>query len=110
MDEKKPCPGCRAPKEAHKRKSCQNCVKKNCAFDQNLTWCFECRRFPCAKIKSLNKRYTENYQVDLVQNGLDARADMDAFLQKQRQRFACPHCGGVVDQHHKRCNECGKPR
>lgn len=107
QDAKNPCPGCRALAEAHKRKSCQNCVKKKCAFEKGLAHCFECPRFPCGRIKSLNARYTANYDVDLVQNGQDAKACMDAFLQAQRARFACQACGGVMDQHHKRCTECG---
>lgn len=105
---KQPCPGCRAPNEAITRKSCRNCVKKQCAFEQGFQWCFECGRFPCARIKSLNQRYRQNYAVDLIQNGLDAKQDPAAFLQAQRTRFACGSCGGIIDQHHQRCSECGK--
>ncbi len=82
-------------------------MKKKCAFEQDLRWCFECRRFPCAKIKSLSQRYVQNYNVDLTQNGFDAKRDMDAFLEAQRERFTCKSCGGVIDQHHKKCSECG---
>ncbi|NLW79396.1 MAG: DUF3795 domain-containing protein [Ruminococcaceae bacterium] len=106
---KNPCPGCRAPHEAHKRKSCQNCVKKKCAFEKGLQWCFECSRFPCARIKDLSRRYSGHYGIDLIQNGEDARRDMPAFLAAQRQRFLCGACGGVIDQHHGRCSDCGAP-
>lgn len=108
LDSKKPCPGCRAPLEKIDRVSCRNCVKKRCAFERSLQWCFECGRFPCARIKSLDQRYRQNYGVYLIQNGLDAKRDMDAFLQAQRECFACKSCGGVIDQHHQRCSECGK--
>lgn len=108
LDGKNPCPGCRAPNEAITRKSCRNCVKKRCAFEQGLQWCFECGRFPCSRIKSLAKRYQQNYNVNLVQNGLDAKKDMDAFLQAQKERFTCKSCGGVINQHHRCCSECGK--
>ena len=104
---KNPCPGCRAPNEEITRKSCRNCAKKQCAFGRGVQWCFQCSRFRCARIKSLDQRYKQNYGVDLLQNGSDAKRDMDAFLQAQRERFACT-CGGIIDQHHKRCSECGK--
>ena len=104
----KPCPGCRAPSEEITRKSCRNCVKKQCAFQRGLPWCFACGRFPCARIKSLDQRYRQNYDVDLIQNGMEAKRDMEGFLQAQRERFTCGSCGGVIDQHHKRCSECGK--
>lgn len=106
LDAKKACLGCRAPAERHKRKSCINCAKKDCAFGQGLDWCFQCAKFPCARIKSLNKRYTQDYGVDLVQNGRDARENMDAFLDAQRARFTCAHCGGIIDQHKGRCSDC----
>ncbi len=105
---KLPCPGCRAPQEQITRKSCRNCAKKSCAFDQDLQWCFECARFPCAGIKDLSRRYTSKYGVDLVQNGLDARSDMDSFLEAQRMKFTCRACGGAINRHRKYCSECGK--
>lgn len=103
--ESAPCPGCRA--ETHHRKSCQNCVKKRCAFSQGLGWCFECGRFPCARIRDLSGRYARNYGVDLIENGYQAREDMAEFLRRERERFTCPACGGVIDQHHRRCSGCG---
>lgn len=104
---KNPCPGCRAPKEKITRKSCRGCAKKNCAFERGLTWCFECESFPCSRINDLNKRYQNNYHVNLIENGLHAREDMDAFLEAQTVRFTCMHCGGTIDQHNRRCTLCG---
>ena len=108
LDSKNPCPGCRASIEKITRKSCRNCVKKQCVFKRGFQWCFECRCFPCTRIKSIGQRYRQNYDVDLIQNGLDAKQHMDAFLQAQRERFACKSCGSVIDQHHQRCSECGR--
>lgn len=108
LNSRNPCPGCRAPNEEITRKSCRNCVKKRCAFEHGFQWCFECSHFPCSRIKGLDERYRQNYNVDLVQNGLNARMDMNAFLQAQKERFTCKFCGGMIDQHHQRCSECGK--
>jgi hypothetical protein len=110
LNKKNPCPGCRASEAEHNRKSCISCVKKKCAFDKGLRWCYECGQFPCPKIKVLSKRYTQNYGIDLVQNGLDAQKDIDSFLSEQRERFVCGACGGVIDQHHQECSECGAHR
>lgn len=107
LSNKTPCAGCRAPDELITRKSCRNCLKKKCAFDKGLEWCYQCSSFPCSKIKDLNKRYTQNYNVDLIQNGLDAKNDIQAFLLFQKERFTCQSCGGVIDQHHKKCSDCG---
>jgi len=107
LNKKKPCPGCRAPEAEHGRKSCRNCSKKSCAFGKGFKWCFECDKFPCSRIKSMNRRYVENYGIDLVQNGFDAKKDMNSFLTKQRERFICSDCGGVIDQHRQKCSNCG---
>ena len=106
LDARRSCPGCRAPVDEIARKSCRNCAKKRCAFEKGLQWCFECDRFPCNRIKSLDERYRRNYGVDLVKNGLDAKRDIHAFLRAQRQRFTCESCGGVIDQHRRQCAEC----
>lgn len=105
---KMPCPGCRAPSEMITRVSCRNCAKKQCAAKQGVQWCFECNRFPCTRIKSLGKRYLQNYGVDLIMNGLDGKRNMKAFLQSQKEYFTCSSCSGVIDQHHLRCSECGQ--
>lgn len=109
LDRKKPCPGCRGPVEKITRKSCRSCVKKKCAFEKGYTWCFECASFPCRRIKSLNERYVKHYDVDIIQNGYDAKNDMDAFLEAQKIRFTCKHCGSIIDQHHRRCSVCMAP-
>ncbi len=108
LSDKKPCAGCRAPDEQITRKSCRNCVKKKCSFSQGLLWCFQCPKFPCSRIKDLNKRYMQNYDVDIVQNGIDAYKNMPVFLKEQKERFTCKLCNGVIDQHHKKCTECGR--
>lgn len=108
LNDKKPCAGCRAPDELITRKSCRNCTKKKCNLERGLQWCFQCSEFPCSRIKSLNKCYIQNYNVDIVQNGFDARKNMQDFLNAQKEQFTCKLCGGVIDQHHKKCSECGK--
>lgn len=106
LSEKKPCPGCRAPREDHTRKSCRDCLKKQCALKKGLNWCFECDSFPCSKVQSLSRNYKKNYGSDLVQNGKDAKENMPQFLVSERKKFTCPHCGGVINQHYHICSEC----
>ena len=107
LNTKKPCPGCRAPKEEHTRKSCRDCLKKDCAFEKGLSWCFACSQFPCSKIKKLNKQYVKNYDIDLIKNGLEAKSNIEAFLATQLKQFTCTTCGGIIDQHRQICSSCG---
>ncbi|WP_099203465.1 DUF3795 domain-containing protein [Miniphocaeibacter massiliensis] len=107
LNKKKPCPGCRAPKEEHTRKSCANCLKKKCAVEKGLNYCFECDKFPCSKIKSLNKRYLEDYNIDIIENSKKAKENTKKFLEEQVEIYTCKECGGVIDVHHKKCSDCG---
>jgi hypothetical protein len=108
LNDTRKCPGCRAEADKHFRKSCINCLMKQCAYDKGLHWCFECVQFPCLKIKNINKRYTSKYEIDLIQKGLDMKEDMNEFLAKQKELFTCSNCGGVIDLHNNMCSECGK--
>jgi hypothetical protein len=103
---KHPCPGCRESVEQITRKSCRDCQIKSCATGRGHDGCWQCDDFPCARIKRLDQRYRRNYNLDLIQAGMDARHDMDSFLQAQQARFTCASCGGVIDQHHQHCSEC----
>ena len=108
LNKKKSCPTCRAPKEEHTRKSCGNCIKKKCAINRGVEYCFQCEKFPCSKIKNLSKRYVKNYDIDLIENGVRAKGSMNKFLAEQKKKYTCKFCGGIIDIHHKKCSNCGK--
>jgi hypothetical protein len=108
LNGKTPCPGCRAPAEQLTRKSRRECAIKKCAFEKGLKWCFECMSFPCPQIKRLNKRYVQNYHVNIIENAKGARWDKPKFLKSQKELFTCSSCGGIINQHRKTCSECGK--
>ena len=106
LNSKTPCPGCRAPVEKITRKSCRECLIKKCAFEKGVKWCFECMSFPCSKIEKLNKRYSQKYDVYLIENASGAKWDIPEFLQSQKELFTCKSCNGIINQHRKRCSDC----
>ena len=104
------CSGCLGPVPPT-RKSCQNCVRRACAAEKGIAWCFECAQFPCKQLKTLDKSYQTRYNISLIQDGhLAAERGVDALLLAQRERYLCPRCGGVVCQHDGLCSECGTPQ
>ena len=103
LRKKNPCSGCLSS-DAPRPK----CVKKQCAKNKGLTYCFECDKHPCAKIKTLDKRYQNNYQSSLIENNNYIKQyGFDKFYRRQKLLFTCKKCGGVIDVHHKKCSECG---
>lgn len=109
MDKKRPpCLGCLSggsPTSTH----CKTCRIKLCAFEQSLQYCFECDKFPCKRIKPLEKRYREHYGVLLLEIAQIARRDgVDTLLKQQLAAHACPDCGGLISLHTRQCSECGR--
>lgn len=108
--EKSTCPGCR--QGAKPGSSCQRCVIKNCEVVQKSAsgFCFECDKFPCARMKALHKRYCAKYNTDVFKNlALIRAAGMDAFLRRQAESWTCPSCGGLLCMHRSACLQCGAP-
>lgn len=103
----KPCGGCHAPAEESIKGNGKSCAKKRCAEERGHQWCFQCAKFPCARIKDLNKRYMRNYGMDLVRDGLAAKENALSFMEAKRAALICPRCGGIMDCHYRKCGDCG---
>ena len=107
--DKKRCPGCRAGDEG-KAKSCLACAIRNCKMLQSgeSGFCVDCDRFPCPRLKRLDLRYRTKYRMSMLEN-LKAIRDLgvEAFLSSERERWACPGCGGLQCVHTPECIYCG---
>ena len=103
---KKPCEGCRKSDEG-KPEHCRRCKIKDCAGERGLSNCYECADYPCKRIKALEKSYRTRYRASLLENSAFVRErGLDAFLRRQKERFTCPVCGGVISIHDAECSEC----
>lgn len=107
-DHPKPCAGCLGG-DSGKPGHCRQCQIKACAEEKAVSHCFKCPEYPCKRIKALEKSYTGRYGVSLVQNSMWVQAHgLAAFLERQREQFICPRCGGIVCLHTGECSECQK--
>ena len=97
------CIGCRA-----RDKSCAF-VKKGCELltKKEVEYCYGCSIFPCEKLKKLDKRYKERYDMSMIENlKFIKKHGMKKFLTEQRKKYKCPDCGGVICVHDKKCYSC----
>ena len=61
--EKNPCPGA----EINSQK-CENCKSFHiCCVERGITHCYQCKTFPCAKLKRFAERW-EKYGQDIIEN------------------------------------------
>ena len=105
---KNPCPGCRA-RVSEPDKYIRKCVMRACTAEQGLSLCAECGRFPCARVKSFEKRYLSGYGVSPARDGAFAvKNGAEALFERQLKTYTCPDCGGLIDLHYGVCSECKK--
>jgi hypothetical protein len=98
------CEGCR-PRD----KKCAF-LKKRChrLMEGRVNYCHECEDFPCRNLETIDKRYSARYRMSMIEN-LETmeKKGMEAFLRRERKKWKCPDCGGVICCHNGICFDCG---
>ena len=103
---KKPCAGC-LNSDKGKPEHCRKCKIKDCIKDKGLSYCFECSDYPCKLIKNLEKSYNKRYQASLMENSNTVRQHgLEIFMEKQKEKYTCSKCGGIISIHDRECSEC----
>lgn len=110
LRDKNKCPGCRRISKENNENRVR-CIIRNCEHLKKTKsgFCYECERFPCARMKQLDKRYRTRYNMSMLENlEFISKNGMDKFLEAQRKKYRCPRCGGVICVHNKKCYSCEK--
>ena len=100
------CPSCRLAKKkcAFLKKDCDKLAKNKVEF------CFECDDFPCKKLKMLDERYQNTYNMSLIEDLVRIQdVGLENFKLEEREKWKCPNCGSVICVHTKRCYTCNPP-
>ena len=108
LREKRKCPGCHG-EDTNKSASCLKCTIRNCAVIQlnQSKFCFECEKYPCKRLKHLDKRYRTKYVMSMIENLENIkRIGLSAFMENEKERWRCPKCGGVICVHRGYCLQC----
>lgn len=106
---KKQCPGCRGD-DASKPNYCVACRIKNCEqlSGGDLSFCGDCETFPCKRLKQLDKRYQAKYSMSMLENLQTIREiGLDEFVAREKTRWTCLECGGLICVHKVHCLACG---
>lgn len=109
LREKKPCGGCFKKEDENKPKHCRSCIIVNCErlSETNSGFCYDCDKFPCARLVRLDKRYRTNYGMSMLENLAYIRDNsLDAFLKKEEISWTCPECGSGLCVHRTYCLNC----
>jgi hypothetical protein len=110
LREKNRCPGCRIY-AAHKAISIQRCIIPKCVHLGKTTskFCYDCEKYPCKRLKQLDKRYRTKYKTSFIENlAIIKEKGIDSFLVFESKRRTCPNCGSVLSVHRDNCLICTK--
>lgn len=109
----KSCRGCADESREQGRSSKWGCKVRVCCYEQEQKdFCIECEKFPCkAHKKKLLDTHPEDprfkYRHEVPANFSKMKEKgIDDYLRYQKERWACPSCGGTVYFYHYRCGRC----
>jgi hypothetical protein len=110
--DKNRCSGC-ITRSYNKSNHCNSCLIRNC---ENLSggkskYCFSCKKYPCLKIKKMDKRYRTKYGMSMISN-LNSIKEIGIrkFTAHEKEKWLCPKCNNVISVHRKACLICGAER
>ena len=105
---KRPCSGC-GNSDIDKPEHCRKCKIKECVTEMGFTYCYECSSYPCKQIKRLEKSYNVRYKASLVENSMLVKEyGLTEFMERQKKKYTCPECRGIISIHDRECSECQK--
>lgn len=94
--------------------SCRDCRHgfRRCARENKVTWCFECRHFPCQRLRDFLPIHVVNgisHHARLIEElQFMKEHGIERWLQRQQQAGRCPQCGRMIYWHDRQCPACQK--
>lgn len=111
--DKNKCNGCRNEANIkYKTKHNENCVIKNCDIikNNNSGFCYECQKFPCKRLKDLDKRYKTKYSMSMIENLNNIKQNgVGEFVVSEDIKWKCNNCDSLICVHRNTCLNCGNP-
>ena len=110
LRDKNVCNGCLC-QVGYKSNSCQYCIIRNCEALQATPehFCYDCPKFPCLRLKQLDKRYRTRYNTSPIENlKIIKNNGLSHFMELEIAKWHCPTCGGTICMHKGYCINCRK--
>ncbi len=104
------CPGCRGD-DSLKPTYCVTCKIITCEYvtSGQAKYCYQCDRYPCPRLRQLDKRYRTKYGMSMLENLETIRGKgVRAFIAEQKDRWICTSCGTILTVHKPECMVCGQ--
>lgn len=111
LREKNKCPGCRK-RDAYELSYGRKCIIRSCQFlmENKMDFCsIKCDKYPCLRLKNLDKRYRNKYGMSMIKNLEDIQGlGIKKFIKNEEKKWRCPNCKETLSVHRDICLKCGK--
>ena len=107
--EKNPCGGCFKMDDENKPQRCRSCKIVNCDLlaKTKSGFCYDCTKYPCSRLKNLDKRYRTKYGMSMIENlTFIKNHGLENFINNEEARWKCEVCGVGLCVHRKFCLNC----
>ena len=82
------CPECMSGRKVNGR--CIKCGIKLCR-ERKGEYCFDCNKFPCERLKRLDKRYCDKYEMSEIENlKIIKEKGIESFLAQEEKKWVNP--------------------
>lgn len=109
LREKRPCGGCFKKDDENKPMVCRSCKIVNCELlaETRSGFCYDCKKYPCSRLKQLDKRYRTNYAMSMLENLESIKTKgLEKFLEQEEEKWTCRVCGSGLCVHRNFCLDC----
>ncbi len=98
------CYGCRSTVRGP---YCRTCVMSSCAAERGIDFCVECADCPCDTLRQFQSEMP--HRIELWRDLEQIRTvGYEPWLEKVRDRYACPRCGTINSTYDSKCRACGE--
>ncbi len=109
LRKRKPCGGCLGNTDRNKPEGCKSCTVVICEHlaKTESGFCYECPKYPCRRLKTLDKRYRTKYGMSMFENLAFIKENgLKNFLKSEEKKWACPNCNAGLSVHQDTCLIC----
>lgn len=109
LREKNKCSGCQKT-DAYESGYGRKCVIRSCVIlkQKRIKFCSDkCEKYPCKRLKDLDKRYRTKYGMSMVDNlEFIKNNGIRMFIKEEKEKWTCKKCGGTICVHRGFCLKC----
>ncbi len=104
LRDKNKCPGCRYVNRACQI-SMRQCIIRTCPIlrKNKYKFCFKCHKFPCRRLRQLDKRYRTKYRMSMINNlKYIQKKGLVRFVVYREKRWQCLGGEGIICVHNRK--------